>query len=68
MKALALFALLGLLVALGCASVNEAERNRRIEYQERSGLTARQYHDLADDEAVDEGMDSLQVEAKYFIE
>jgi hypothetical protein len=48
-KPLAFFALLALLVALGCASVAR-EESRRV-YQ------------LGGE---DEGMDSLQVEAKYF--
>ena len=41
----------------GCASLS----NARIEYEERGGLSAREYW-----EACDEGLDSLQVEAKYF--
>jgi predicted ATPase len=63
MKPLAFFALLAALVALGCASVDEATRNVRIEYQERGGLSASEY---SDQEAIDEGMDSLRVEQKYF--
>ena len=51
----------------GCASVSEVTRNAAIEYRERGGLSAAEYRELlGDDEAVDEGMDSLQIEAKYF--
>lgn len=63
MKPLAFFAVLAVLVALGCASVDEATRNVRIEYSERGGLSAEEY---SNQEAIDEGMDSLQVEQKYF--
>jgi len=45
----------------------EQVRNVEIEYQERGGLTAREYWELTtSDEAEDEGLDSLQIEAKYF--
>jgi hypothetical protein len=39
---------LGLLVALGCASVHEAHRNMLIEYEERGGLSAEEYRAIVD--------------------
>jgi hypothetical protein len=50
----------------GCAGVSEVTKNTQIEYQERGGLSAEEYRAIMDGEAVDEGLDSLQIEAKYF--
>ena len=42
----------------------EQIRNAAIEYQERGGLSAAEFDAMG--EACDEGLDSLQIEAKYF--
>lgn len=81
MKPLAFLAILAALVALGCASVareestrlygpTDAEVNAACEYQMRGNRTFWEAHEERerdyDDEAVDQDLDSLQVEAKYF--